>query len=113
MSDSLAKIAWEAVVNKKAKNLVFLDLRGISDICDFQIVCSGDSEVHTKAIAEMVDQSCKAKGQVKPASIEGKGSGHWILLDYGSVMVHIFLHQLRDFYALESLWPNSISEPPV
>lgn len=113
MSESIAKAAWEAAKNKKAKKMIFLNLKGKSDICDYQIICSGDTDVHTKAIAESVVTECSANCRVKPASIEGKGSGHWILLDYGSLIVHVFLGQLRDYYALESIWPNTIAEPPA
>lgn len=108
MSLELAKVAAEAARSKKASRIVFLDLRGKSDICDFQLICSGDSDRQTKAICDAIEDVCKEKMQVRPISIEGKGSGQWILLDFGSLIVHVFLNQLRDYYALENLWPGSI-----
>ena len=112
MSIELAKAAWEAAKDKKAKRLIFLDLRGKSDICDYQIICSGDTDKQTKAICDSIEETCLREVKVKPAAIEGRGSGHWILLDYGGVMVHIFINQLRDYYALESLYPGSIADTP-
>lgn len=109
MSLQLAQIAAEAARNKKAQRIVLLDLTGKSDLCDYQLICSGDTDNQTKAIADAIEGECKSKLNLRAASIEGRASGHWILLDYGSTIVHIFMSQLRDYYALESLWPGSIS----
>ena len=86
---------------------VLLDLRGQSDLCDYQFICSGESDRQTQAIAEAIELRCKQIANVRPIAIEGKQSGHWILLDYGSTLVHVFQAALRDYYALEALWPKA------
>ena len=103
----LAKAAVFAAVEKKAVRPVLLDLRGVSDMCDFQLILSGDNERHTRAIADAIEEHCKQLGGARPFAVEGKQSGNWILLDYGSTLVHIFFDYFRDYYALEQLWPNA------
>jgi ribosome-associated protein len=107
VSLEIARVAVKAAQEKKANNIVVLDLRGRSDVCDYQIVCSGDSERQAMAIAESIEQLCKASMNILPFAIEGKTSGHWISMDYGSIIIHVFLKSLRDYYAIESLWPNA------
>jgi len=111
LSLELAKVAAEAARSKKAERVVFLDLRGKSDICDYQVVCSGITDRQTRAICDAVEETCRDNMSIRPASIEGRGSGHWILMDFGSLLVHIFMEQLRDYYALESLWPGAVFQP--
>ena len=84
-----------------------MDLRGHSDVCDYQFICSGESDRQTRAIADAIEAKCRQAGKVKPFAIEGKQTGHWILLDYGATVIHIFYLYLRDFYALEEMWPNA------
>jgi ribosome-associated protein len=105
----LTKQLAGAALDKKAKRMATLDLRGLSDICDFVVVCSGDTDRHTRAIADGMEELAKSKYKVTPMAVEGKQSGNWILLDYGSVVVHIFLNELRDYYAVEELWPSAKS----
>ena len=103
---SLAKLAAGAASEKKAKRLVLLDLKGRSDLCDYQFICSGDTDRQTAAICGAIEDALRVEGKIKPYAIEGKASGNWILLDYGSLSVHIFIDHQRDYYALEQLWPN-------
>jgi ribosome-associated protein len=105
----LAQEAAKAAASKKAMRPVILDLRGQSDICDFQLVCSGTNTKQTQAIASAIEDHCKTTGGLRPVAIEGKQSGNWILLDYGSTIVHIFFDELRDFYAIEEIWPKAKS----
>jgi ribosome-associated protein len=102
----IARQAAEAALDKKAQRLVLQDLRGHSDLCEYQLVCSGDNDRQTRAIAEEVEAKCKKLG-LRPIAVEGKQSGNWILIDFGSLLVHVFLEGLRDFYALESLFPQA------
>lgn len=102
----IAREAATAALDKKALRPVMLDLRGQSDLCDFQFICSGDNNRQTRAIAEAIEARCKAGG-VRPFAIEGKESGNWILLDYGSTLIHVFFDYLRDYYAVEQLWPKA------
>ncbi len=103
----IAKEAMNAAADKKAVRPVLLDLRGVSELCDFQFICSGENERQTRAIADAIEERCRKLGGVRPVVIEGKQTGNWILLDYGSTLIHIFYNYLRDYYALESLWPKA------
>lgn len=101
----IAKEAAAAAADKKAVRPVIIDLRGASDLCDFQFICSGENERQTRAIADAIEARNKQLFGVRPVAIEGKQSGNWILMDYGSTLIHIFYDYLRDYYALEQLWP--------
>jgi ribosome-associated protein len=90
-------------LDKKAKSVVMLELFGLTDIADFFIVASGTSERHVKTIAEGVEIGMKETGTL-PLSTEGYDEGRWIILDYGDVIFHVFLDELRELYDLESLW---------
>ena len=108
----LAQEAAKAAASKKAVRPIILDLRGQSDICDFQFICSGSNPKQTQAIASAIEEHCKATGGLRPVAIEGKQSGNWILMDYGSTIIHIFFESLRDYYALEELWPAAKFHKP-
>lgn len=106
-SFELAQEAAMAAADKKAVRPVLLDLRGQSDLCDYQFICSGENERQTRAIADAIEERCKAKAGVRPVAVEGKQTGNWILMDYGGVLIHIFYNQLRDYYGIEQLWPKA------
>jgi ribosome-associated protein len=93
----------QAVLGKKAIDLVVLDLRKLSSIADVFIICSGRSNRQVSAIAEHIQVDLKKHG-ITPLSVEGKKEGHWVLLDYGHVIIHIFYEPIRGFYDLEGLW---------
>ncbi|MEN3185378.1 MAG: ribosome silencing factor [Atribacterota bacterium] len=93
----------KAVEDKKAFDLVILDLKGLFPFSDYWVICSGSSLIQTKVIAEEVIRRTKA-GNVYPLHVEGEESGEWILIDYGNIMVHIFREEERVFYQLEKLW---------
>ena len=93
----------KAVEDKKAFDLVILDLRGLFPFSDYWVICSGSSLIQTRVIAEEVIRRTKM-GKVYPLHVEGEDSGEWILIDYGNVMVHIFREEERVFYQLEKLW---------
>ncbi len=90
-------------VDKKAKEVVVLELAGLTDIADFFVAASGTSERHVKTISEGVELGMKEKG-ITPLSIEGYGEGRWVIIDFGDSVVHVFLDPLRELYDLESLW---------
>ena len=92
-----------AVMGKKALDLVVLDLRELTSFSDIFIICSGRSNRQVSAIAEYVQVNLK-KHDIKPLSVEGKKEGHWVLLDYGHVIIHVFYEPVRAFYDLEGLW---------
>jgi len=93
----------KAALGKKAMDLVVLDVRKLSSIADVFIICSGRSNRQVLAIAEHIQVDLKKHG-IKPLSVEGKKEGHWVLLDYGHVIIHVFYEPVRSFYDLEGLW---------
>jgi ribosome-associated protein len=96
----------DAALERHARDPVILDLRGLSDATDFFFIVSGDSDVHTRSIAENLVRSLDEHG-FDPVGIEGRSSGRWILLDYVDVVVHVFLPRVREFYRLEQLWGDA------
>ncbi len=102
----VAVLAARAAEDKKAKDVVILDISGISVICDYFVICSGLSSTQVKAIAENVEEKLEKKG-ISKLRAEGLKDGHWVLLDYGSVVVHVFQENDRDFYNLEHLWGDA------
>ena len=88
---------------KKAKEVLILDLRGLTDIAEFFVVASGASERQVKTVSESVETGMKEKG-MRPLSMEGYEEGRWVIIDYGDVVLHTFLEPLRELYDLESLW---------
>jgi ribosome-associated protein len=92
-----------AVMGKKAIDPVVLDVRGLTSVSDIFIICSGRSNRQVSAIADHIQVSLK-KHAIQPLSVEGKKEGHWVLLDYGHVIIHVFYEPIRTFYDLEGLW---------
>ena len=108
------KLAVAAAQDKLAVDLTVLDLRKSTAFTDFFIVCTGTNTKQVQAIADSIEASLRAHGQ-KPALVEGYRRGEWVLLDYFTFIVHIFLPTRRTFYALERLWggaePIEVSAP--
>jgi ribosome-associated protein len=96
----------EAVTKKKAENLVVLDMQNLTSIADVFIICSGRSNRQVNAIADAAVDHLK-KHKIRPLSIEGTGEGHWVLMDYGDVVIHIFYEPVREFFDLEGLWVDA------
>lgn len=92
--------------DKKAIDLVTMDLRDKSTMADFFIVCSGNSKTHTRALAETAHSYVKDEG-LQIYSLEGKHEGSWVLLDVGFMVVHVMQQTLREFYNLEQLWSHA------
>ncbi len=103
--DSLtkARVAALAALDKKALDLVVLNMMDLVDYTDCFIICTGTSSPHVEAIVESMEAALSALG-VEPSGIEGKRAAHWVLLDYGDVVVHVFDRPAREFYELEKLW---------
>jgi len=93
----------QAVLGRKAQQVVILDVQELTSFADAFIICSGKSNRQVTAIAEYVQRELKKQGK-KPIHVEGKKDGHWVLMDYGDVIIHIFFESLRRFYDLEGLW---------
>jgi ribosome-associated protein len=88
---------------KKARDVVILEVKGMTDLADYFLISSGLTERHVKTISEHIEKEMKARG-ILPYSVEGMEQGRWVIIDYEDVVVHIFLERLREFYDLESLW---------
>ena len=104
--DQTLDLYVKAALGKKAIGLVILDVRGLTSIADAFIVCSGNSNRQVSAIAEYIQLDLKKQG-IRPLSVEGIKEGHWVLLDYGHVIIHIFYEPVRNFYDLEGLWVDA------
>ncbi len=104
--EKVAVFAAEAAEDKKAKDVVILDIHDISVVCDYFVICSGLSSTQVKAIAENIETKLEEKG-IRKLRIEGFKDGRWVLLDYGSVVVHVFQENDRLFYNLEHLWGDA------
>lgn len=98
--------AAEGALNKKALNLVILELAGLTVIADYFVICSGESTTQVKAIADSIEQDFINNG-IRPIGKEGASHGHWILLDYGDVIIHVFEKETREYYSLEKLWMDA------
>jgi len=95
-----------AARDKKALDIVLLDLRPLTIVCDYFVICSARNGPHVKAVAEGIEERLKAAGR-RPHHIEGLTSLSWVLMDYGDVVVHVFLPEERAFYDLERLWAEA------
>ena len=107
-SAELADIIVEAIKEKKGYEIVVLDLKKLSNsICDYFVVCSGDSSTQVAAIANSIDEFVKKKLHEDAWHKEGFQNSEWILLDYISVVVHVFQPEVRSFYRIEKLWSDA------
>ncbi len=97
----------EAILGKKALNVVALDVAELTSYADVFIFCSGRSNRQVVAIADHIKADLKKKRKIKPISVEGTKDGHWILMDYGHVIIHVFYEPVREFYDLEGLWVDA------
>jgi ribosome-associated protein len=105
--EQLALLCAESASNKKAEEIVVLDMRGLSGIADFFVICSGTSEPHLKAIAGEIQERRREDHQMRPHNVDGYPMSQWIVVDYYDVLVHIFHTSKRGFYSLESLWSDA------
>ena len=105
-SNELARKAVDVAEDRKAEDIVMLDIRKVSIIADYFVICTGTSDRHVKAIAREIDEKLGEAG-VKPINIEGMEAGEWVLMDYGAVLIHVFDRETRDYYRLEQLWAGA------
>ncbi|TAN40532.1 MAG: ribosome silencing factor [Nitrospirae bacterium] len=105
-SREIALKAARAALGKKAGDPLILDLGGLSFVADYFVICSGDSTTQVRAIAEAAEEELSRAG-IRPAGIEGLRYCHWVLLDFGDVIVHVFEKETRDYYNLEKLWMDA------
>ena len=93
-------------LEKKARDLVVLEVRDVTSIADYFIICSGSSDRQVQSIAQGIEENLSAAGH-SPLSLEGIHRGHWVLMDFSDVIVHIFYDPVREFYDLEGLWGHA------
>jgi len=103
----LARQIAKAATDKKGIDVSILDLRSLTSMADYFVIASGQATVHVQAIVNHIDGSLRKKDKTRPFSIEGHTHGHWVLMDYGSVVAHIFYEEERDFYRLDKLWEDA------
>ncbi|MFH1877360.1 MAG: ribosome silencing factor [Candidatus Omnitrophota bacterium] len=102
-----AKLIAKCAEEKKGEDIVLMDMRGISMMCDWFVIISGTSSRQINAIANGIAKDLSKKVKIYPLSIEGKQNASWVLLDYEDVVVHVFHKGIRDFYGLERLWSDA------
>jgi ribosome-associated protein len=106
LSSSGREKALEAVrlaLEKKAVDPVVLEMSDLVSFTDYFVVCSGENTQQVRAVVDNIEEGL-SREKIKPMGVEGRGYGHWVLLDYGDVVVHVFERRTREFYDLEKLW---------
>jgi ribosome-associated protein len=107
---NLALKVARAALDKGARSIQIIDLRGRVDYADLLVLCSGTSSRHVASIAEAVETSLR-KTKIRPASVEGLSASQWVLLDFIDVVVHVFLDDVRAYYDIEGLWMDAPRVP--
>lgn len=102
LAQRAAELAWE----KKGNDIVILDVKKLTDVTDFFIIISGESELHVKALSDYLEEKLEQE-QMKVWHREGYSNLNWVLLDYVDVVIHIFKDQTRQYYQLEKLWGDA------
>lgn len=99
------------IQEKKGKNITTIDLRGMPGvICDYFVICEGNTPTQVAALAESVEHVVKTNIKESPIRVQGQQLAEWVGIDYGDIIVHIFLPELRSFYNIENLWSDAKSE---
>lgn len=107
-TDELLNCIIEAIKDKNGKELKLLDLQKLENsVCDYFVICHGTSNTHIDAITDKIYREAKGKLNELPFSKEGLENKTWILLDYGSIVIHVFQEEYRRFYNLEDLWADA------
>lgn len=107
-ADELIAFIIKGIDDVKGENIQLLDLRNIENtVCDYFIICSGNSNTQVNAISGSVQKVVSKEIKDKPWHVEGETNAEWVLMDYVNVVVHIFQKQVRDFYDIESLWGDA------
>ena len=106
-SRKLALLCRELADNKKAENIVVLDVRELSSVTDYFVIASGTSEPHLRAIVDEITENLREDHNVKPKAIDGTLQTAWVVLDFFDVIVHVMRNDVRDRYDLETLWGDA------
>jgi len=98
-----ARSAVRAALDKKAKDVLVLELKDLSIMADYFVICSGESTTHVRSIVDNIEEKLRQES-IRPAGVEGYNLSRWVLMDYSDVIVHVFEEETRAFYELEKLW---------
>jgi ribosome-associated protein len=101
-----ALLCAQAALDKKAYDLVILEVSAFTSVADYFVICTGRSDIQVQAICRAIEESL-VKATFRPLAIEGFTHGQWVLIDYGDVVVHVFYESVREFYNLEGLWAQA------
>lgn len=106
-SQELAVIAAEAASDKKAEDIVAINVAELLVVTDYFVIATGRTNIQVQAIADEIEEQMRVRGNIKPIGREGVSEGKWVLLDYVDIVVHVFQPEERDFYRLEKLWSDA------
>lgn len=102
------RVIADAILDKKGRDVVSLDLRPVgSAISDYFVICDGSSTTNVAAIADSILEKTREELGIKPLRMQGFENNFWIILDFGNIVVHVFQKEYRDFYRLEDLWADA------
>jgi len=107
-SEQLCTLIIDALDDVKAKNIVTLDVRGMTSVTDYMVIASGTSNRHVRSLVDNVAEKAREAG-IRPIGMEGEEGSEWVLLDLQDVLVHVMLPRAREFYNLEKLWSPSLA----
>lgn len=110
VKDAMVLSIIDGIQDIKGKSITVLDLRNVDSVCDYFVVCQGQSSTHVSSIAESVEDMVREQIGEKPYHIEGRQNAQWVLMDYGNIIVHIFQKAAREFYSIETLWDDAVRE---
>lgn len=105
--EQVAREAASAAWGKKGEDVIALDLTALSDVCDYFVIATGLNNRQVDALVDEVEEKVAERLGEHPLSIEGRDGRQWVLMDYGSVLVHVFTPEARDYYRLEKLWADA------
>jgi ribosome-associated protein len=103
----LAQVCNDILDDRQAQDIVTIDVSGLSFLASYFILCTGTSEPHLRAIAEQLGRGTREKLERRPSTVEGTAASHWILVDFGDIVVHIMTREARDIYDLDGLWADA------
>lgn len=109
-AEALKERVLAALADRKARDVVAIDVRPLTSITDFMLVAGGTSDRHVRSLAETVIEAARGLG-VRPLGVEGLPTAEWVLVDLGDVVVHVMQPEAREFYQLEKLWHPAVAEP--
>ncbi len=112
-SKKLAQLCRDFADNKKAENIVILDVRELSSVTDYFVICSGGSEPHLRAISNEISDALRAQEHLSPRAVDGSLQTAWVVMDYFDVIVHVMRPDVREKYDLEALWADAPRVKPA